>query len=225
MQSWLCILGHANWALNVFPLLKPALNSSYNKIAGHTYMNAPVYLNKQVSTDLLWFVEQVERLDGVRMFDVEEWSAADADFEIWGDASASGLAFWSAKHRVTYIADPIVDIEGQFNIFFNEALTVLAALQWAASLSPPLRHLAIHTDSSTSFGIFNSLRALDLYNPIILESVKIWIEHNIDLHVFLIEGKKNVVADALSWRLLGLARQFAPGLSIRNFAPPLNLTK
>src|SRR5260221_5754556 len=29
MRAWLCILGYANWGLNVFPLLKPALNSSY----------------------------------------------------------------------------------------------------------------------------------------------------------------------------------------------------
>ena len=61
-------------------------------------MNAPVYLNKQVTSDLLWFVDQVERLDGVRMFDAEEWSAGKADFEVWGDASAIGLAFWSPKH-------------------------------------------------------------------------------------------------------------------------------
>ena len=32
-RAWLHILGYANWALNVFPLLKPALNSSYNKVA------------------------------------------------------------------------------------------------------------------------------------------------------------------------------------------------
>src|SRR5258708_14098899 len=225
MRAWLWILGHANLALNVFPLLKPALNSSYNKVAGHTFMNAPVYLNKQVSSDLLWFADQVETLDGVRMFDVEEWSAQEGDFKIWGDASASGLAFWSPKHQVAHIADPIVNTEGQFNIFFNEALTVLAALQWAASLSPPPKRLAIHTDSSTSFGIFNSLRALDLYNPIIFESVKTRIKHQIDLRVFFIEGKKNVVADALSRRLIVLARQIAPGLTIRNFPPPLTFTR
>ncbi len=84
-------------------------------------MNALVYLNKQV-----------EKLDGVRMFDAEEWSAVEADFEIWGDALASDLAFWSPKHKVAHIADPIVNIEGQFNVFFNEALTVLTALHWAA---------------------------------------------------------------------------------------------
>src|SRR5260370_38711722 len=32
-QAWLCILGYANWALNISPLLKPALNLSYEKVA------------------------------------------------------------------------------------------------------------------------------------------------------------------------------------------------
>ncbi len=60
-------------------------------------------------------------------------------------------------HGVTYIADPVIDAEKQFNVFFNKALTVLAALKWAATLESPPKHLAIHTDSMTSFGIFNSL--------------------------------------------------------------------
>jgi len=28
-------------------------NSAYHKVAGHTFMNAPVYLNKQICTNLL----------------------------------------------------------------------------------------------------------------------------------------------------------------------------
>src|SRR4029077_4260384 len=92
-RSWLQILGYANWALNVFPLLKPALNSSYDKIAGRKFMNAPIYINKRTREDLLWFADQAESLEGVRMLLTEEWTASEADFEIWGDASAMGMAF------------------------------------------------------------------------------------------------------------------------------------
>lgn len=67
-RAWLRILGHANWALNVFPLLKPALNSSYNKVAGRKFMNARIFINKQTREDLLWFVDQVEQLEGVHIF-------------------------------------------------------------------------------------------------------------------------------------------------------------
>ena len=45
-KAWLCTLGYTNWALNAFPLLKPTLNSSYDKVAGHTFMNAPLYSKK-----------------------------------------------------------------------------------------------------------------------------------------------------------------------------------
>ena|SRR5258708_6357046 len=48
LHSWLRMLGYANWALNVFPLLKPALNSSYDKITGKTIMSQSIYINKQV---------------------------------------------------------------------------------------------------------------------------------------------------------------------------------
>src|SRR5258708_9589888 len=105
--AWLCILGYANWGLNVFPLLKPALNSSYDKVAGHTFLNAPIFLNKCTTKDLLWFTDQVECLYGVQMFNNKIWHLPKADLQIWGDASAISLTFWSPSHNVAYIADPI----------------------------------------------------------------------------------------------------------------------
>src|SRR5260221_14173993 len=220
MHIWLCILGYANWALNIFPLLKPALNSSYDNVTGHTFLNAPIFLNKHTTEDLLWFTDQVEHLDGVWMFNNEVWDAPEANLQIWGDVSAIGLAFWSPSHNVAHGAGPIVDAECHFNVFYNEAITILAALEWASSLKPPPKHLAIHMDSSTSFSIFNSLRTIALYNPIIFSPVKIRLHSKIDLHVFFIEGKKNTIADALSRRALSLARHLAPGLRILFFMPP-----
>jgi hypothetical protein len=117
-----------------------------------------------------------------------------------------------------------MDHERNFNIFYNEAMAILAALKWAASLTPTPKRLAIHTDSTSSFSIFNTLHVLELYNPIIMEAVKIPLQHNIELRVFHIEGKKNVVADALSRRSLNLARSLVPGLSIRFFTPLLDMT-
>ena len=63
--TWLRILGYANWALNTFPILKPALNSSYDKITGKVALSQGVYINKQVHDELLWFVQSVDHLDGV----------------------------------------------------------------------------------------------------------------------------------------------------------------
>ncbi len=153
------------------------------------------------------------------MFNNEVWDAPEANLQIWGDVSAIGLAFWSPLHNVAYVADPIVDAECHFNVFYNEAITILAALEWASSLKPPPKHLAIHMDSSTSFSIFNSLRTISLYNPIIFSSVKIRLHSKIDLHVFYIEGKKNTIADALSCCTLSLACHLAPSLKILFFMP------
>ena len=46
--TWLRILGYANWVLNAFPILKPALNSSYNKVAGKSLLSQAVYINKDM---------------------------------------------------------------------------------------------------------------------------------------------------------------------------------
>ncbi len=67
------MLGHVNWGLNAFPILKPALNSSYNKISGKVALSQGVYLNKCVHEDLLWFVHLLNHLDGVWLFEAEEW--------------------------------------------------------------------------------------------------------------------------------------------------------
>ena len=48
-------------------------------------MNALLYFNKKITADLLWFADQVEKLDGVHFLDVEVWLAPDAELEIWGD--------------------------------------------------------------------------------------------------------------------------------------------
>ena len=123
-----------------------------------------------------------------------------------------------------FIGDPIIEKDAPFNIFYNEALTVLAALEWSASLNPIPKRVAIYTDSTNSLNIFNSLCASDSYNPILMSAVMIQINYNIDLRVFHIEGKKNDVADALSRRNFESARNLIPDLTIRHFTPPLNMT-
>src|SRR5260221_3645710 len=167
------MLGYANWALNAFPILKPALNSSYDKISGKVALSRGVYLNKSVHEDLLWFAHSLKHLDGVWLFEAEEWSANEADLEVWSDASKDGLGFWAPKNLSMFFGDPVLHDELSFNIFFNEAIAILAAIHWSASLHPPPRRLAIHTDSSNSFNIFNSLRASDPYNSMLMSAASI----------------------------------------------------
>ncbi len=155
-------------------------------------------MNKCVQEDLLWFASSLSCLDGVRLFEAEEWSAEEVDLEVWSDASKDSLGFWAPKHSSPFFGDPIIHDNLSFNIFLNEAIAILAAIHWSTSLHPPPRHLAIHTDLSNSFNIFNSLCASDPYNAVLMSAASIQIDYGIDLRVFFIEGKQNIIADALS---------------------------
>ena len=130
------MLGYANLALNIFPLLKPALNSSYDKISGKTIMSQSIYINKQVQNDLLWFVDSAEHVEGIWILVKETWGADEADIQIWGDACKISLAFWAPSLKVAFIGNLVIKKDVPFNIFYNEALTVLAALEWSSSLDP-----------------------------------------------------------------------------------------
>ena len=220
LRTWLRTLGYANWALNAFPILKPALNSSYDKVSGKTLLSQAVYINKDVQNNLLWFTDTAVRLDGICLFDAKDWDAAEANVEIWCNASKDGLAFWAPQSSSAFIGNPILDNDVSFNIFLNEALAILAALEWSTTLEPTPSCLAIHTDSSNSFDIFNSLRASGPYNSILMSAAATRIDHGINLCVFFIEGKCNVIADALSHWSLELVHQLAPDASIHHFMPP-----
>ena len=215
LQTWLRTLGYANWALNAFPILKPTLNSSYDKVSGKTLLSQAVYINRDVRNDLLWFADSAARLDGIRLFDAKDWDAAEVDIQIWCDASKDGLAFWAPQSSSAFIGDPILDDDISFNIFLNEALAILDALKWSTTLLPTPSCLAIHTDSSNSFDIFNSLRVLGPYNSILLSAAMTRINHGIDLHVFFIEGKRVRTgfpfrSDCQSEADLGSAYRLAP---------------
>ena len=124
-----------------------------------------------------------------------------------------------------FVKDPIIKNDLSFNIFFNEALAILAALHWSTSSGPIPSRLTIHTDSSNSFNIFNSLRASGPYNAILMSAASTRIDHGIDLRVFFIEGKRNVIADSLSHRSLNLVRKLVPDVTIRHFTPPISPEK
>ena len=55
LRDWQRILGYCNWGLNAYPLLRPALQSSYAKLKGKKIPLALIHLNKQVIRDLSWF--------------------------------------------------------------------------------------------------------------------------------------------------------------------------
>ena len=112
-------------------------------------------------------------MEGIQILVEEMWGADEADIQIWGDTCKIGLAFWAPSLKVAFIGDSVIEKDIPFNIFYNEALTVLAALEWSSSLDPIPRRVVIHTDSTNSLNIFNSLCASRLYNPILMSTITI----------------------------------------------------
>src|SRR5258708_20871920 len=83
-------------------------------------------------------------------------------------ALTDGLGFWAQKYSAAFFGDPVFHDGSPFNIFLNEVTAILAAIHWLGSLHHPLHWLAIHTNSSNSFSIFNSLYASDPYKSVLM---------------------------------------------------------
>ncbi|KAJ7128842.1 hypothetical protein C8R46DRAFT_926217 [Mycena filopes] len=200
------IAGWVNWALNVYPLLKPALSHLYEKIGGKSNLRALVYVNHGIARDLTWFRGHALNSDGVHILESLDWDVRDADVEAFGDASLRGLGIYFPAAGLAYQSHLPAVIPPPGAIFYFEALCVCWCLHRIADLmrkngSVQVRRIAIWTDNENTFNIFSSLRAKPAYNEILKSSVDVLIANKFQLRVLLIQGKKNVVADALSrWR-------------------------
>jgi len=184
-------------------------------------MSSPVWINRDVLADLGWFADTVEKLSGVSILGAETWSAADADLNVWCDASDIGMGFYCPADSLAYVYERDDDPStAQTLITFFESLCVLSAVQWASARQPIPKRLAVHTDSLNSVQFFNTFRARDKYGTLIKAAAETLLLSNIDLRVFHISGKNNVVADLLSRRLYAEARSISPSLKIHHFQPP-----
>ena len=98
-----------------------------------------------------------------------------------------------------------------------------SAIQHAVSrLSSDGRRLAVFTDNLNTVQMFSSLAALPSLNWMLVITVDLLIEHDIDLRVFHVSGVDNIVADHLSRLRDDEAGHCAPGITISSFQPPRN---
>ncbi|KAG9218369.1 hypothetical protein CCMSSC00406_0007260 [Pleurotus cornucopiae] len=181
--------------------------------------NAPIYLNADVIHDLSWVAKHFESSSGIHVMRALAWKPLGADLSIYCDAATSrSLAFWVPIRSLGFVAPlPEAPFAPASAIFFFEALAVLSALQWAASLSLLPKRLAIYSDSMNTVQIFDSMQADKPYNSILFAACDILIASNIDLRVYHIPGSENIVTDALSRSLFHVAAQYDPNLAIHSF--------
>jgi hypothetical protein len=180
LLQWQRLLGWINWALNVYPLLRPALQSSYAKVSGKTISRASIYLNRAVVSDLRWLADTITASDGLFLLNSLAWSRSDADLTIFCDASLEGMGFYVPTLNATFYS-PITDCPPLLHIFFSEALCVVSALAFAITMPSPPRRLLIYSDSVNTVDMFHSLKAHALYNHLLLFAVRLLLPHTTSL--------------------------------------------
>jgi hypothetical protein len=220
------LAGWFNWALNIYPLLRPALSNVYAKMS-HSKADKPLtklYVNNAIRSDLMWAVDHISRLSGTRVLKSLDWDLDTADLTAYCDASLDGLGFWFPNLNVGFWSripeDPPKD-----TIFYFEALSVLSAILQSTTLGSQISKLVIYTDNLNTVNMFNSLSALPAYNEILKSAVDHLLSdltNPIQLRVVHVPGELNTVADALSRGHLHTAVDHVPhhDIIIHNFSPP-----
>ncbi|KAI0832407.1 hypothetical protein BC628DRAFT_312743 [Trametes gibbosa] len=220
--------GYANWAFNVYPLLKPALSNIYDKMAGKSDRHAGVYINAAIVRDLQWFRAHIVASRGIHLLRANAWTPADLEPGALGDefaltdASSHGLGIYFPWLDLGFHCDLPLKAPTSA-IFFFEALAVCAAIHRAGAWHKAgrfIKRLAVLSDNSNTVAVFNSLRASPPYNPILKSAVDIMLAHNIDVRVHHIAGKLNVIADALSRGKLDMVRERIPSITLIHLVPP-----
>jgi hypothetical protein len=214
--------GWVNWALNVFPHLRPALCESYRKISGKIRPNAPIRINNAMRLELRWLIEHVKASDGVHMLKSVEWSPYDrmgSTLIGYSDASGVGMGIWFPGEYAGFQCP--LPTEGPSDlIFFYEALAVCSAFHLGAEYR--YNRIAIYTDNSNTVDMFASLRAQPTYNAILMSWVDFTLSTSIATKVYFVPGTQNVIADHLSRFQNQDALRLAPKLCIQTFQPPQN---
>lgn len=104
LNHWERLVGWFNWALNVFPLLCPALNNLYAKICGKQKHEQRIYINNAVRDDLSWAITHIKNSDSVHLFKSITWTPPSADIVIYCDTCPEGMGFFYPFSKEGYYA-------------------------------------------------------------------------------------------------------------------------
>ncbi|KAA1471911.1 hypothetical protein DENSPDRAFT_859206 [Dentipellis sp. KUC8613] len=219
LQQFQSLTGWIQWALNVYPLLRPGLSMMYHKMCGKQQRHALIEVSVTLRKELHWLADHIENSSGVFMLRSLSWRPEDADLVIFTDACFDGMGFWSLQQLLGFQTH-LPAVAG--TIFYWECLAVLSAIHWAASntdVAIPHR-LVVYCDNTNTVDLFNSLHAQLQYNTLLKSAVDILLQSDIDLRILHIPGEANGVADALSRWDAEHALRLVPDLQIAPFEPP-----
>ena len=218
------IAGHLNWALNVYPLLRPGLCAVYAKTTGKLFQRALIWVNRDVERELEWVIEHLLASDGILILKSVSWDFTELPasvLAIYCDASALAMGFWvPSQNQVFQAPGQEIFAEMGGSIFYLEALCVCSAILHGVTLLPPDGRLAVFTDNLNTVQLFNSLAALPLMNWMLMAVVDAVLHHRIDFRVSHLPGEANVVADLVSRQQNSEVRRILPSVTIAQFQPP-----
>ena len=220
LKRWYQMGGWMNWAFNVYPRLRPALNNFYPKLKGRRDSTSLIWVNNKIREDFSWAIKILNSSSGIRLLRSVHWGVNESTVTIFCDACPEGMGFWYPEFSVGYYS-PTPWHEQPDLIFYFEALCVHSAL-FDAHCRTTTRgsgRFIIYTDNSNTVDISSSLRALPPYNHLLKTAVDILGLGDNDMRVLHVPGVDNAVADALSRADFRRAIDLVPDLKILPFEP------
>lgn len=217
LVKWARVTGWANWGLNIFPLGRWALQSSWDKMAGKTKRNALVPGNQATTSDLRWLSKALMKWEGRQLLESFFWSLESADATFFCDACPSGLGIWNPGTNKGFhhnIPPPSRDI------YWAELTSVVTAI--LMSRDSKARRVVIFTDSENVVNLFSSHRAIDLVRLMFKTAIDVMLDTKLEVKVKHVSGERNVIADLLSRNNLDGVKTKIPSLKIEKmmFLPP-----
>lgn len=201
LREWQSLLGWASWGLNVFPLGRWALQSSWEKISGKTYKHLVVPHNRAVQHNLRWLADRIGASDGNFLLQAQIWSWSDADFLCTVDACPSGMGIWLPNSQEGFhFQFPLPSRD----IYWAELAAACHAVLLGIGRGAKKR--LVCSDSSNTCDLFLSHRPVEKVRPLFSTVISHILDAGVDVRICHLSGKKNVFADALSRGELGTVR-------------------
>ena len=212
--------GWFNWALNVYPRLRLALNNFYPKLKGRHDSTAHIWVNNNIWDDFTWAIKVLNTSSGIHLLKSLHWDCKDATLTLYCNACPEGIGFWYLELNIRfYLTTPYYTHPDL--IFYFEALCVQSALfdVHRRTMEKGKGCFVVFTDNMNTVDIFNSFRALPPYNHLLKAAVDTLNHGDHDMRILHIAGTENTVANALSCADFYRAMALSPNLKISTFEP------
>ena len=65
VKHWYRMGGWVSWGLNIYPLLRPALNNFYPKLKGRRDSTSQIWINNSIHNDFQWALRLIKNSSGI----------------------------------------------------------------------------------------------------------------------------------------------------------------